>query len=282
MSNRITETNPEAFCKKRLRVFTKDTFDDIKAVFLGKDSICKARRRSFLLSLLPAVVIFAGVAVSFKLMSNWAVDRYISGLMPLREMEYSYSPSGEPLSLFDTALPMSATGDAQQYSVYPTPDGIFPRILWNEQFGKLSIESAGIIDLPVFKGDSETQLSRGIGHFSGSRFPGQGGNIVLAGHRNTDFKPLANGVAIGETVRFETFYGDYVYRISSTQIVDGNDPSLLYPDDTAEKLTIYTCYPFNYVGHAPNRFYLICDYVSGPKWDKEAGRFYIPEGAGVQ
>jgi sortase A len=131
---------------------------------------------------------------------------------------------------------------------------------FGDKFGDIVIEKASI-NVPVFHGDREEQLLKGVGHYTGSRFPGEGSNIVLAGHRNSVFGGLKN-VAKGDNIIFETTYGKYVYQISEIKIVKGNDNSIVQPMDS-EKLTLYTCYPFNYVGNAPNRYVVIADLVEG-------------------
>jgi sortase A len=136
---------------------------------------------------------------------------------------------------------------------------IFPSL--GDKFGDLIIKKASI-NIPVYHGDREIELLKGAGHYNGSRFPGEGGNVVLAGHRNSVFKNLKS-VAKGDTILFNTTYGNYTYKITEIKIVKGTDESIVQPQKS-EKLTLYTCYPFNYVGNAPNRYVVICDLVEGP------------------
>jgi sortase A len=131
---------------------------------------------------------------------------------------------------------------------------------YGEKFADLIIDKASI-NIPVFHGDSEEQLLKGAGHYSGSRFPGEGDNVVLAGHRNSVFKGLKD-VAKGDTVTINTTYGTYVYKISEIKITKGNDNSIVQPLGS-DKLTLYTCYPFDYIGNAPNRYVVISDLIEG-------------------
>jgi sortase A len=139
----------------------------------------------------------------------------------------------------------------QNKNIYPS---------YGEKFADLIIAKSSI-NIPVFHGDSEEQLIKGAGHFNGSRFPGEGSNVVLAGHRNSVFSNLKD-VSKGDTIILNTTYGKYVYNISEIKIVKGNDNSIVQPLDS-EKLTLYTCYPFDYIGNAPNRYVVISDLVSG-------------------
>jgi sortase A len=134
----------------------------------------------------------------------------------------------------------------------------FPML--GEEYGTLKIDSVSL-EYPVYHGDREKELVKGIGHYNGSRFPGEGGNIVLVGHRNTVFRDL-EFVQVGDSVVFETTYGEYEYVISDIRITGGNDKSIVQPSNY-EKLTLYTCYPFVYIGRAPKRYVVTCDLVNG-------------------
>ena len=131
---------------------------------------------------------------------------------------------------------------------------------FGDEYGELTIKSSNI-DVPIYFGDTEDQLLKGIGHYAGSRFPGENGNIVLLGHRNSVFRNLKN-IKKGDLVNYKTTYGNYLYKVNDIKIVSGKDESILKPSDK-EKLTIYTCYPFNYIGNAPDRFVVSCELVEG-------------------
>ena len=131
---------------------------------------------------------------------------------------------------------------------------------FGEYFGDVVIKSVDL-NVPVYHGDREEELLKGAGHYNGSRFPGEGSNVVLAGHRNSVFGKLKNA-AKGDEVVFNTTYGEYTYKITEIKIVNGNDNSIVQPLES-EKLTLYTCYPFDYVGNAPKRYVVICDLVKG-------------------
>lgn len=156
--------------------------------------------------------------------------------------------------LIQTNLP--STEDSQE--VTPENSVKFPKL--GEQFGTLSIPTAEI-DYPVIQGDYDDQLARGIGHFDGSKFPGEGGNVIFDGHRETVFRNLGK-VKVGDTVTLKTTYGVYTYKVSEIKIVKDTDKSILVPSET-EKLTMYTCYPFDTIGYKPERYVVFADYVLG-------------------
>jgi sortase A len=82
--------------------------------------------------------------------------------------------------------------------------------------------------------------------------PGQLGNVGIAGHRDTFFRPLRN-IRQGDMIALTTLEGEYRYRVVSTSVVSPSEVSVLRPTGE-EVLTLVTCYPFYYVGSAPERF----------------------------
>lgn len=127
-----------------------------------------------------------------------------------------------------------------------------------QQFATLRIPSVDI-DVAVLQGDREREFKRGAGHYPGSFFPGQGGNILLAAHRTSYFRNFEY-LEIGAEVYVETTYGNFVYRVDELRITEGDDQSIAN-DTPQEQLTMYTCYPFIYFGNAPQRFVVICSLV---------------------
>jgi LPXTG-site transpeptidase (sortase) family protein len=104
----------------------------------------------------------------------------------------------------------------------------------------------------VREGDSDHTLSIALGHIPGTAFPGQKGNVGIAGHRDSLFRGLRD-VAADDEITFETPRASYVYRVESTQIVKPERIEVLKSGPTRE-LTLVTCFPFEYVGSAPERF----------------------------
>jgi sortase A len=116
----------------------------------------------------------------------------------------------------------------------------------------------GHIDVPriglsavIVEGDDGLTLSFAAGHIPGTALPGQPGNVALAGHRDRTFRELAN-VRPGDAVSVITPGGTFRYVVESARVVDPNDIAVLRPTANPE-LTLVTCYPFHYIGPAPER-----------------------------
>ncbi|MGG6309511.1 class D sortase [Paenibacillus macerans] len=103
----------------------------------------------------------------------------------------------------------------------------------------------------IAEGTTSGPLKLGAGHYSGSPLPGENGNSVLAGHRDTVFRSLGQ-LKAGDTIEIETVSGHFAYEVTERQIVDEHDADAVQ-SSTEPLLTLITCYPFTYVGPAPER-----------------------------
>lgn len=115
------------------------------------------------------------------------------------------------------------------------------------------------MEFPLIEGTDERELAKGVGHYSRSVLPGEKDNTVLAGHRDTVFRNLKN-VKIGDIIEIKTGAGTFTYKITKQRIVHKDDRTVIVPYDRAV-LTLITCYPFNFIGSAPDRFILIGEKV---------------------
>jgi LPXTG-site transpeptidase (sortase) family protein len=125
--------------------------------------------------------------------------------------------------------------------------------------GVLRIERLDI-EVPVYNGTDEFVLNRGVGRIEGTARIDGNGNLGIAGHRDGFFRGLKD-IQAGDVLELQTIRGAVRYRVGSTVIVDPSDVSVLAP--TRERvLTLVTCYPFYFVGHAPKRFIVQATAVS--------------------
>jgi sortase A len=108
-------------------------------------------------------------------------------------------------------------------------------------------------ELAIVKGTDPDDLEKGVGHYKGSYLPNQNGQIVLSGHRDTVFK-RAGELEIGDEMIVATADGSFSYSIESTKIVDADDTSIITLQNQKEELILTTCYPFGYIGDAPQRY----------------------------
>lgn len=135
----------------------------------------------------------------------------------------------------------------------PTP------LMVREQFKPSNHDVIGLLEipkieaeLPIIEGTDEEMLEQGVGHYSATVFPSDGEQILLSGHRDTVFRKFGD-LAIGDRFIVKMPYGTYEYEIKHTKIVDKNDTSVIRSMGR-EVLVVSTCYPFHFVGAAPDRY----------------------------
>jgi sortase A len=170
--------------------------------------------------------------------------------------------------------------EARYYNALPIPDrsnGSARRLLPGESPGpensdtrsrsplrpgtwiaRLEAPSVGL-SATVIEGSDDRTLSRAAGHIEETALPGQRGNVAIAAHRDTVFRPLRL-VRAGDALALTTADRIYRYRVTSTQIVKAEDVHVLDPKGHPT-LTLVTCYPFTFIGRAPLRFVVFADLV---------------------
>jgi sortase A len=131
-------------------------------------------------------------------------------------------------------------------------------LLWNltidrrqSVIGRLEIPRLGISAI-VLEGADDTTLRSALGHIPGTALPSEPGNIGIAGHRDTFFRNLRE-IQLNDQIRLTTAYGSYEYRVESLNVVEPSDTAVL-DNGATHFLTLVTCYPFDFIGHAPKRF----------------------------
>ena len=136
----------------------------------------------------------------------------------------------------------SSTSPKAGSAAAPTADGLVGRI----EIPRL------LLSVVVVEGVTKTALRRAVGHIPGTALPGEAGNVGVAGHRDTFFRPLKD-LRVKDQIHFSTLKGDFNYEVESLKVVAPDDVGVLAPSGE-NVLTMVTCYPFYYVGSAPKRW----------------------------
>ena len=169
----------------------------------------------------------------YQAYETWRFERALKSLKPA---------IGSVRPLHPSPLPALAEADRTKVES-PPPKG--------SPLGQIEIRSIGLTAM-IEEGDNGRTLRRAVGHIPGTALPGQQGNVVIAGHRDTFFRPLRN-IHKGDEIILTTLNGSYRYRVDFTEVVAPQDTEVL--DNSAWAiLTLVTCYPFYFVGPAPKRF----------------------------
>jgi sortase A len=123
----------------------------------------------------------------------------------------------------------------------------------------LAIARIGIL-VPVLEGTDDLSLNRGVGRIAGTAQPGESGNFGIAGHRDGFFRGLKD-IRNGDLIQVRTLDTTYVYTVEDLKVVEPDDVSVLRNREQPT-LTLVTCYPFYFVGPAPQRFIVTASLTS--------------------
>ena len=121
----------------------------------------------------------------------------------------------------------------------------------NDVLGRLDIPRIGL-SVAVLQGTGSRTLRLGAGHVENTSLPGQSGNVGIAGHRDTFFRPLRE-IRKNDRIQLQTATGLFQYQVDWMKVVSPDDVSVLAASGESA-LTLVTCYPFQFIGAAPKRF----------------------------
>lgn len=207
----------------------------------NKRGLAWARRALFLLGMTGICIYGYSVAQEsiYQAYANWAFDQEIAG-RSATFFDYLRRLTGIK------RVPDSPTAGR------PTTPARIERLTPGELVGRVRIPRLNLSAV-VLEGVDDATLRRSAGHVPSTALPGDVGNFSIAAHRDTLFRPLKD-IRPGDEVQFSTPQKDLVFRVVSTRIVMPTDVSVLAPQGDQRLLTMITCYPFYYVGSAPQRF----------------------------
>jgi sortase A len=195
-----------------------------------------ARSRRGLLSAVFAAL--GAISLTYYLTSTLHTSQYQrSAKAEVEERVSADRPPDAPMVSRAPARPL-ATGD----------------LIGRVEIPRLKISAA------VAEGDDEKTLEKAVGHLPDTPLPWDlSGNVGIAAHRDGLFRRLEH-IKMDDDIRVVTPGGDYVYQVKRTHIVNPEDVWVLAPT-ALPTITLITCYPFSYVGHAPKRFIVQAELV---------------------
>lgn len=128
---------------------------------------------------------------------------------------------------------------------------------YGTKYASIRIPSINL-EMAVYHGDTKKILLSGIGHYTGSYFPGETGTILYAGHNNIGYLSNLSQVHINDLITINTTYGTFNYQVEKIKIVNENDLEAFKIQNEEEILAIYTCYPIDrsIVGRKKDRIIL--------------------------
>ena len=159
------------------------------------------------------------------------------------------------LTLFNASLFQNAANHTLEQQILAeeqhTASPSRPVVKEGEVLGKIEIPRLGL-SVAVLQGTTSKTLLLGVGHIEGTALPGEAGNIGIAGHRDTYFRVLKD-IRRNDEIQLQTASGVTRYEVDWIQITAPRD-GYIVALTSESALTLVTCYPFYYVGAAPERF----------------------------
>jgi sortase A len=238
-----------------------------KAQFSGSPGGRARPRADRILRPAQALLLLCGAALlaAFAVAQVDAVHgraRALEAFAQARSQQGSEPQIAEPAFTATTPAPLEYSNDPDQSLWGKTRVAAYRASLSTHTgtpLGVIRISSIGL-EAPIFEGTSEITLNRGIGRIEGTANLDSAGNVGLAGHRDGFFRGLKD-VEVGDSIHMESLVGTAHYRITELSIVEPHDVYVLAPTETAT-LTLVTCYPFYFVGEAPQRYIVKAEAMS--------------------
>lgn len=203
-----------------------------------------------------AVQIFKAPAEARHALENWAKKREEAPRDSGQEEEIPL-PAGM-INLPGKADSSSSSSDAHSNSNSDPASASTPSYTEGEIIGEIYFPVLKK-RIAILEGTRRPQLKKGAGHYAGSAAIGAIGNSVLAGHRDTVFRGLGN-LKARDLIEVETVDGKFIYAVTGSRIVDAGERGAIKDSNTAT-LTLITCYPFGYIGSAPERYLLFASLI---------------------
>ena len=138
---------------------------------------------------------------------------------------------------------------------------------YGSKYAKIQIPKIGV-NLDVYYGDTMEILKKGVGHSSGSYFPGEGGSIVYMGHNSKKVFRRFGEIEKGDFIQINTDYGEFKYQVYDMKIVNEMDLDALPIQKEKEMLMVYTCYPFQNIGYTTQRYVVYAERIEEEKSDR--------------
>ncbi len=189
-------------------------------------------------SIIVALLVAGLLLLCIKLFLGRKIDEVFT---IVNKVSITTDTKAEPV---ETTISTDANTDKNTIKNYPE---------YGTKYATIEIDKIGV-NLPVYYGDTLEILKKGVGHSSGSYFPGEGGSIIYMGHNSKNMFRRFSELQKGNEIKVTTSYGEYVYKIYDMQLVKEAELDKLPIQRDKEILMVYTCYPFNNVGYATQRY----------------------------
>jgi len=189
--------------------------------------------------------------------ASWSFDRALEGRPASAAGFLAHVAGAAPDSLLSSKMNADTRKDwsEQRIRAFDAAEAAAGR---TPPLGRLEIPALDLAVM-VLDGTDEVTLNRAVGRIQGTALPGEMGNLGIAGHRDGWFRALRK-LTPGDEIVLRTLDGRYRYQVEEIEIVEPSETSVLAPSQDA-RLTLVTCYPFYWMGNAPQRYIVKAELV---------------------
>ena len=186
--------------------------------------------------------------------SSIIVALFITGLLILVIYLFLGQEIGEIFSLVNkVSITIDENKEVAETTISEEENKLINYPEYGTQYATIQIDKIDV-NLPVYFGDTLEILKKGVGHSSGSCFPGEGGSIIYMGHNAKNTFRRFGELQIGNEIKVTTSYGEYTYKIYDMKLIKETETDKLPIQKDKEILMVYTCYPFNNIGYTTQRY----------------------------
>ena len=186
--------------------------------------------------------------------SSIIVALFITGLLILVINLFFGQEIGEIFSLVNkVSITIDENKEVAETTISEEENKLINYPEYGTQYATIQIDKIDV-NLPVYFGDTLEILKKGVGHSSGSYFPGEGGSIIYMGHNAKNTFRRFGELQIGNEIKVTTSYGEYTYKIYDMKLIKETETDKLPIQKDKEILMVYTCYPFNNIGYTTQRY----------------------------
>ena len=186
--------------------------------------------------------------------SSIIVALFITGLLILVINLFFGQEIGEVFSLVNkVSITIDENKEVAETTISEEENKLINYPEYGTQYATIQIDKIDV-NLPVYFGDTLEILKKGVGHSSGSYFPGEGGSIIYMGHNAKNTFRRFGELQIGNEIKVTTSYGEYTYKIYDMKLIKETETDKLPIQKDKEILMVYTCYPFNNIGYTTQRY----------------------------
>lgn len=171
---------------------------------------------------------------------------------------------GKSINTYIGLFNMMAIGESQTKAQELKFDSVKKRLAvypgWKTVWATIEIPKIGV-SAPIYQGDTLDIIRYGVGHYSGSYFPGEGASILLAAHNSSEHFMYIPQLVVGDEIIIRANYGTFRYKVVDGRLIHYQDSSQLPIQTDKELLMMYTCWPVNVIGFKTRRYVIYAELV---------------------